>query len=91
MTRKGEKVRNNVHCIRYADDVVVFHNTWESIQRCKEAIQEWLRGMGRELKDAKTRFAHTLEATEECKGNVGFDFLGLTIRQFAVGKYQSGK
>jgi len=36
--------------------------------------------MGLELKDAKTRFAHTLEAKEECHGNVGFDFLGFTIR-----------
>jgi len=43
--------------------------------------------MGLELKDAKTRFAHTLEAKEECHGNVGFDFLGFTIRQYPVGKY----
>src|SRR5713226_3953611 len=80
---EGKQVRSNVFCIRYADDFVVFHNTWEGIQRCKEAIQEWLQGMGLALKDAKTRFAHTLEAKEECGGNVGFDFLGFTIRQFA--------
>ena len=65
---------------------MVFNNTWEGIQRCKEAIQEWLKGMGLELKDAKTRFAHTLERKEECNGNVGFDFLGFTIRQYQVGK-----
>src|SRR5438552_16782691 len=58
-----------------------------AIQRCKETIQEWLKGMGLELKDAKTRYAHTLEAKEECNGNVGFDFLGFTIRQYPVGKY----
>ena len=74
-----------------ATRLVVLHNTWEGIQRCKEAIQAWLKGMGRELKDAKTRFAHTLEAKEECNGNVGFNFLGLTIRQFPVGKYTSKK
>src|SRR5438477_9792230 len=72
-------------------DFVVFHNTWEGIQRCQEAIQEWLQGMGLALKEAKTRFAHTLEAKEECNGNVGFDFLGFTIRQFPVGKSQSRK
>src|SRR5438477_11644467 len=72
-------------------DFVVLHNTWEGIQRCKEAIQEWLKGMGLELKDAKTRFAHTLEAKEECNGNVGFNFLGFTIRQFPVGKHKSKK
>ena len=47
--------------------------------------------MGLELKEAKTRFTHTLAAKEECNGNVGFDFLGFTIRQFPVGKYKSKK
>jgi RNA-directed DNA polymerase len=74
-----------------ATRLVVLHNTWEGIQRCKEAIQEWLKGMGLELKDTKTRFAHTLEAKEECNGNVGFNFLGFTIRQFPVGKSKSKK
>jgi RNA-directed DNA polymerase len=82
----GKQVTHQTHCIQYADDFVVFNNTWEGIQRCKEAIQEWLKGMGLELKDAKTRFAHTLERKEECNGNVGFDFLGFTIRQYHVGK-----
>ena len=72
-------------------DFVVFNNTWEGIQRCKEAIQEWLKDMGLALKDAKTRYAHTLEEKEECHGNVGFDFLNFTIRQFPVGKYESKK
>ena len=74
-----------------ATHLVVLHNTWEGIQRCKEAIQAWLKGMGLELKDATTRFAHPLEAKEECHGNVGFNFLGCTIRQFPVGKYKSKK
>ena len=69
---------------------------WYSITHGKayneaKAIQEWLKGMGLELKDAKTRFAHTLETKEECNGNVGFNFLGFTIRQFPVGKYKSRK
>ncbi len=86
---EGKRVDNNVFCVRYADDFVVFHNTWEGIQRSKVAIQEWLKDMGLELKDAKTRFAHTLEEKEECGGNVGFDFLGFTVRQFPVGKNQT--
>ena len=76
----GKQIDQRTTCIRYADDCVILHRTWEGIQRCKDAIQEWLKGMGLELKDAKTRFAHTLEAKEECHGNVGFDFLGFTIR-----------
>ena len=90
-TVNGKKFTHRTYCIRYADDFVVLHNTWEGIQRCKEAIQEWLKGMGLELKEAKTRFAHTLEAKEECNGNVGFNFLGFTIRQYPVGKYKSKK
>src|SRR5712691_6882125 len=87
----GKRFHQKTMCIRYADDFVIFHRTWEGIQRCKEAIQEWLKGMGLEIKEAKTRFAHTLEIKEECNGNVGFDFLGFTIRQFPVGKYKSKK
>jgi len=87
----GRIIRHTTFCVRYADDFVVFNNTWEGIQRCKEAIQEWLKDLGLELKDAKTRYAHTLEAKEECHGNVGFDFLNFTIRQFPVGKYKSKK
>ncbi|MEG4918279.1 group II intron maturase-specific domain-containing protein, partial [Microcoleus sp. B7-D4] len=50
---------------------------------------EWLKSMGLELKPSKTRLAHTLE---EYEGNTpGFNFLGFNIRQFPVGKYQSGK
>src|SRR2546425_10492385 len=90
-SKGGKQVTHQTHCIQYADDFVVFNNTWEGIQRCKEAIQEWLKGMGLALQDAKTRFAHTLEAKEECNRNVGFNFLGFTIRQFPVGKYQSRK
>jgi RNA-directed DNA polymerase len=76
-------------CIRYADDFVVFHPTYDGILRCKETLQEWLKDMGLELKEAKTRIAHSLEAKEETGKTVGFDFLGYTIRQFNVGKYQS--
>src|SRR6266446_2323254 len=66
--KNGIRISQNTLCIRYADDFVVFHNTWEGIQRCKETIQEWLKGRGLELKDAKTRYAHTLEAKEKCNG-----------------------
>ena len=50
-------------------------------------IARWLEQVGLELKPSKTRITHTLQAYE---GNVGFDFLCFTIRQFAVGKNRSG-
>jgi RNA-directed DNA polymerase len=43
--------------------------------------------MGLELKPSKTRITHTLH---EHEGQVGFDFLGFTMRQFPVGKYHTG-
>jgi len=44
--------------------------------------------MGLILSPKKTRVTHTLTAVG---GNVGFDFLGYTVRQFPVGKTHTGK
>ena len=69
--------------VRYADDFVVLDKDITVVQRCKDTIEEFLQGMGLELKPSKTRISHTLHKYE---GNVGFDFLGFNIRQFKVGK-----
>lgn len=74
--------------IRYADDLVILHPDIEVIKGCKEAMTEWLKNMGLELKPSKTKLTHTLE---EYEGNVGFDFLGFHVRQYPVGKNRSGK
>ncbi|WP_017294277.1 group II intron reverse transcriptase/maturase [Geminocystis herdmanii] len=88
-TWKGKK-RNmsNLSIIRYADDFVILHKDIEKIMECKEFIEKWLRDLGLELKPSKTRISHTLK---EYEGNIGFDFLGFNIRQYEVGKTQSGK
>jgi RNA-directed DNA polymerase len=86
--RAGTKVQWTPTVIRYADDFVVFHQDLGVIERCKEVIQEWLRDMGLELKPSKTVISHTLE---EHAGQVGFDFLGFTVRQVRVGKHHSGR
>lgn len=67
---------------------MVLHEDITVVQRCQQIIAEWLSGIGLELKPSKTRISHTLNKYE---GNVGFDFLGCTIRQFPVGKCHSGK
>jgi RNA-directed DNA polymerase len=79
--------RSNLNLIRYADDFVILHEDITVVQRCKEIISEWLKGMGLELKPSKTRLAHTLTQYEQ--EEPGFDFLGFTVRQFTVGKYHS--
>ena len=74
--------------IRYADDFVVLHPIKEELQKAATLVAEWLKGMGLWLSPKKTKVTHTLIPSE---GNVGFDFLGFTIRQFPVGKTHTGK
>jgi RNA-directed DNA polymerase len=89
-TLKGCKEKNEkaLSLIRYADDFVILHKDLKVILECQEIIKDWLLEIGLELKPSKTKITHTLN---EYKGNVGFDFLGFTIRQFPVGKDHSGK
>ncbi len=69
--------------VRYADDFVVLHQDVKVIEKAANIAQEWLSGMGLELKPSKTRIAHTFE---QYGGQAGFDFLGFHARQYKVGK-----
>ncbi|MEH2302371.1 group II intron reverse transcriptase/maturase [Nostoc sp.] len=80
--------RNSLSLIRYADDFVIIHKDLTVVQRCKEIISDWLNGMGLELKPSKTRLTHTL--SEHNGQDVGFNFLGFHVRQYPVGKYNTG-
>ncbi len=64
----------------------VMHKDRSKIEKAQGVIEKWLREIGLELKAEKTRISHTLEGE-----NPGFDFLGFNIRQYRVGKYQSGR
>ena len=75
--------------VRYADDLVILHKDITVVRGCRDIISEWLKYMGLELKPAKTRLTHTSFGDGEDKIG-GFDFLGFNIRQFEVGKHQSG-
>ena len=91
-TRRGhgkKQNRENLTLIRSADDFVILHEDISVVQRCQQIIAEWLKGMGLELKPSKTRITNTLRTYEGQQP--GFDFLGFTIRQYPVGKYQTGK
>ena len=74
--------------IRYADDLVILHPSEAGVQKAKPLLETWLCTMGLELKPGKTRITHTLQ---EYQGQVGFDFLGWTVRQFPVGKTHTAK
>jgi RNA-directed DNA polymerase len=69
--------------IRYADDFVILHSKKEAIEKAREVAEKWLEGMGLHLSPTKTRVTHTYIPYE---GNVGFDFLGFTVRQYPMGK-----
>ena len=81
--------RTSLSLIRYADDFVILHENLTVVQRCREIISEWLKGIGLELKPSKTRLTHTLNVYEQ--EQPGFNFLGFTIRQYPAGKYSSSK
>src|SRR6266849_3365566 len=73
--------------ISYADDFVVLHAEAVEVLKAQQLIATWVQGIGLELKPSKTRLSHTLN---EYQGNVGFSFLGFTIRQYPVGRTQTG-
>ena len=82
------KRKQSVSIIRYADDFLILHKDLCVIQRCQEVVSNWLKDMGLDLKPSKTRLTHTLNDCQKEKS--GFNFLGSHIRQFNVGKYNSG-
>jgi RNA-directed DNA polymerase len=75
---KGDKSKNrsSLTFVRYADDFVCLHPEKEVIKRAKVILQEWLKKVGLEISEKKTRITHT---------SSGFDFLGFNIRQYKVG------
>ena len=87
-TVNGKVVTWSPTIVRYADDFVVCHRDLGVIGQCQDLVEQWLQGMGLELKPSKTRICHTLQ---EQDGPAGLDFLGFTIRQYRVGKYHTGK
>ena len=71
-------------CMRMT--VVVLHEDRQVLEHCQQLLMTWLAEIGLTLNEAKSRISHTLEGDQP-----GFDFLGFHIRQYRVGKHQSGK
>lgn len=65
-----------------------YYENLEVVQKCQEIIAEWLQQIGLELKPSETRLTHTLNQHE---GNVGFNFLGFTVRRHSTGRHHSSK
>ena len=74
--------------VRYADDLVVIHPERKGIEQAQRLLSKWLQKMGLAFKPSKTRICHTLNPVD---GQVGFDFLGFSVRQYRMSKYKSGR
>jgi RNA-directed DNA polymerase len=86
MDKAITQVYPRARVIAYADDCVVLHEDRRGLEHCQQLLITWLAEMGLTLNEAKCRLSHTLEGDQP-----GFDFLGFHIRQYRVGKYQSGQ
>jgi RNA-directed DNA polymerase len=80
------RVYPRARVIAYADDGMVLHEDRQVLEHCQQLLKTWLAEMGLSLNEAKSRICHTLEGDQP-----GFEFLGFDIRQYRVGKHQSGK
>jgi RNA-directed DNA polymerase len=86
--QKHKKGKEKPALIRYADDLVILHADKDVLEKAAEDVTEWLKGIGLAWNPKKTRITHTLTPYE---GQVGFDFLGCTVRQFPKGKRHTAK
>ncbi|MDJ0535132.1 MAG: group II intron reverse transcriptase/maturase [Xenococcaceae cyanobacterium MO_207.B15] len=84
--RNPKELKQTLSIIRYADDFVVLHEDPEIINRSKEYIEYWLKEIGLELKESKTKISHTLGGKQ-----AGFNFLGFNIRQYKVSVHNCGR
>ena len=75
----SERIRS-LNIIRYADDFVIMHENKDVLLEIKSLLEKWLLKMGLELKESKTRIAHTLDPKLSEDQTVGFNFLGYHIR-----------
>jgi RNA-directed DNA polymerase len=78
-----KQIRWKPKIVRYADDFVILHRDLNALKQTKAIATAWLRRMGLELSERKTRITHTLRPEF---GTPGFDFLGFNIRQYRQGK-----
>lgn len=75
-----EFARDEIKIIRYADDFVVMGRKLENIMKAKTIVSEFLRTVGLELSEEKTRVGHTMIPLETSRKTPGLEFLGYHFR-----------
>jgi RNA-directed DNA polymerase len=76
----NEFSRNKVKVIRYADDFVVFGKTLEDVQKAEELISGFLKPIGLNLSEEKTRIGHSMKKMPGTTGPIGLDFLSYNFQ-----------
>ena len=79
---RGQRTRNKVHLVRYADDFVITGTSKELLQNeVQPLVAHFLKERGLELSHEKTSITHIDD---------GFDFLGQHIRRYGCGVGHGG-
>jgi len=72
--------RSKVNVIRYADDLIITGSSKEILVKAKAELERFLRPIGLELKEGKTRLNVV---------DIGFEFLGFHIRRKRKNRHNS--
>merc|ERR1712161_91231 len=83
--------RNEVKVIRYADDFVVFGKTLENVQKAEKLISGFLKPIGLNLSEEKTRIGHSMREMSGTTGSIGLDFLSYNFQNIHCSKHRGVK
>jgi RNA-directed DNA polymerase len=83
--------RNEVKVIRYADDFVVFGKTLENVQKAEKLISGFLKPIGLNLSEEKTRIGHSMREMPGTTGSIGLDFLSYNFQNIHCSKHRGVK
>lgn len=83
--------RNQIKVVRYADDFVIFGKTLENVLKAKILVSEFLKPVGLNLSEKKTRIGHSMEILPGTTRPIGLDFLSYNFRNIACSKHRGVK
>jgi len=79
---KSDRSRQ-VSIIRYADDFVIIHESYDVVNACKKFVEQWLKeNAGLSLSEAKTTIVNSANGFEF----LGFQFISITEKETAKTK-----
>jgi len=83
--------RNQIKIVRYADDFVIFGKTLKNVQKAKQRTSKFLKPIGLNLSEAKTRIGHSMEKKPGTSEPIGLDFLSFHFRNIKCSPHRGVK